>query len=99
MPDGRSRRWPAEAIALALAAARQPKHVRLLLGLDALGDQAERQAVAHADDCTDDRHGLHIERQAADEGLVDLDLVDWEAADIAERGIARTEIVERDLDT
>ena len=39
-----------------------------------------------------------LSRQVADEGLVDLDLVEGEGPQIAERGVAGAEVVHRDPD-
>ena len=45
-----------------------------------------------------DRQGIRPRRHLPHKGLVDLDLVEGEAAQVAERGIARPEIVQRRAD-
>src|SRR6516165_5020948 len=91
---GRLRR--AEQVTLHLGAAEPAQQLALRLGLDAFGRRrhVERGGNVH--------HGLHDRRgtvgfgNVADKAAVDLDLVEREALQIAERGIAGAEIVERD---
>jgi len=52
--------------------------------------------VAEIDDGADDRRRLRIAAEIHHEGAVDLDLVEREGLQIAQRGIARAEIVHRD---
>ena len=95
-PGFRSPAWPAEQIALRLHAALGAQDLELLLGLDAFGggDHAEARAEAHHG--ADDGDAIVLLAQFADEGAVDLDLVEGEAAQIAERRIAGAEIVHAD---
>ena len=57
-------------------------------------DHAE--AVAEADDGLDDRPRLGAAVHVGNEGAIDLDLVEREAAQVAERAIAGAEIVHGD---
>src|ERR1700737_4569297 len=90
------RRRLAEQIALHRVAAFLGEEAELLLGLNALGDNRHFEAVAEIDDGADDRRGLRIAAEIHHEGAVDLDLVERESLQVAERGIARAEIVHRD---
>ena len=83
-------------IALHRVAAFLGEEGELLLGLDALGDDRHFEAVAEADHGADDRGRLRIAAEIDDEGAVDLDLVERERLQIAQRGIAAAEIVHRD---
>ena len=86
----------AEVVALRQATAFGVEHRELLGALDALGDRVEAEAAAEAEERAQDRLRARIVLQRADEGAVELDLVEREAAQIAERGMADAEIVERD---
>src|SRR5690349_10274349 len=87
---------PAEQIALPLMAAFGAKAAEFGLGLDALGGDGDAEALAEADDRTDYRLRLAVCGDVADERLVDLDLVEWKAAQVAQARIAGAEIVHRD---
>src|SRR5882724_1477838 len=95
-PHVRTRLGRAEQIALHLGAAQCAQPLLLLLRLDAFG---RGRHIARGGDI---HHRLHDRRRAvdlrdiADEAAVDLDLVEWETFQIAERGIAGAEIVQRD---
>src|SRR6478672_1910290 len=49
-------------------------------GLDAFGGDGDAETLAEADDRADDRLGVGVGAEIAHEGLVDLDLVEREAA-------------------
>ena len=92
---GRARR--ADEVALHLRAAFRAHPIGLLLGLDAFGGRRHAQADAEPGDGAHDGEGVHIgRRQIADEAAIDLDLVEGKLAQIAQRGIAGAEIVQRD---
>src|SRR6267154_1557020 len=93
LPD---RRGLADEITLHRVAALLGEEAELLLGLDALGDDRHFQAVAEVDDGANDRRRLRAAAEVHDEGAVDLDLVERERLQIAQRGIAAAEIVHRD---
>ena len=90
---------PAENIALDVRAAELADQGQLVMGLGALGGGVHAEALGEGDDGADDR-GVAAARLggAADEALVDLDLVERRLLQIAERGIAGAEIVEREAD-
>ena len=97
-PDIRRRLRRAEQIALHFRTAEFAQQVALLLGLDAFGG---RRHVAIGGDV---HHRLHDAGRAfrlgdvGDEAAVDLDLVERKTLQIAQRGIAGAEIVERNAD-
>src|SRR5579859_7482048 len=88
----------ADQIALRLRAALAAQHVELLGGLDAFRGRDHTEAPPQARDGPNDRERIVARRKLAHERAIDLDLVEREAAQIAQRGIAGAEIVERDLD-
>jgi len=65
--------------------------------LHAFCDDGELHAVAQRDDGAHDGCVVGVVRQAADEGLVDLQEIQWQALEIAEGRIAGAEIVDRQL--
>ena len=70
---------------------------RELLGrLDALGDDLEIERVRHRDHGADDRRVFGLVREIGHERAVDLDRVEREPPQIAERRIAGAEIVDRE---
>src|SRR5436190_1309861 len=90
-------RWNAEQIALGLDAAFSSQKFKLPFGLDAFGGDGDTKLRAQSDDRAHDRRRVMVV-DVMDEGAVDLDLVDGEAAEIAERRIADAEIVQRNAD-
>ncbi len=87
-------------IALNMAGAVLLDQVELVLGFDPLGHGLHAQRLGEADDRAHDR-AVVVARfgRATHEALVDFDLVERCGAQIAERGIAGAEIVERQPDT
>src|SRR6267142_1203311 len=77
-----------EQIPLAFVAVVAAQELELLGGLDALGEHAQAQRVAHADDPL---------REAHDERAVDLQAVDRQAGEIRKARVAGAEVVHRDL--
>ena len=67
----------------------------MLLRLHALGRRLHAQAVAQRGDRADDGHGFLILHQVTHKGLVDLDLVERKAAQVAERRVSGAEIIQR----
>src|SRR4051794_39797983 len=88
----------AEEIALHLGAAFLSQVAELLVGLDALGGRCHAEVLAEPGDGPDDRDGVVLVRHVAHERLIDLDLVEGEAAQVAQARVARAEVVHRDLD-
>jgi hypothetical protein len=85
-------------VALHLGAAQGPHDVELRLGFDTFGGGRIAEAVAQGGDRPQDRQGAHRRRKLADEGAVDLDLVERESMQIGERRISRAEIIHRNAD-
>src|SRR6185369_2890886 len=67
--------------------------------LDALGERRHAQIASQVDNGPHDVQMLFGIRHGHDEGAVDLEFVDRQADQMAERGIAGTEVVERQLET
>ena len=86
-----------EEITLHLRAAVGDQMLKLLLRLHALGQRADPQACAKRGHGANNGAALLTVGQVAHEGLVDLDLVEREAAQIAERRVAGAEVVHRDV--
>ncbi len=81
-----------------LGAAEQLHFAHLPRGLDALGGDVDVQALGELRDRAHDRRGFAPLRQTGDEGAVDLDAAEREGLQVAERGEAGAEIVERERD-
>ncbi len=69
----------------------------LLAGLHTLGHHFEPQGMRHQNDGLHDCGIVRIAGEVADERPIDLELADRQALELAERGMAGTEIVHRDL--
>ena len=93
MPD---RQGLAEQIALHAVAAFLGEEGELVDRLDALGDDRHFEAVAEIDHGADDRRRLRVAAEIHDEGAVDLDLVERERLEIAQRGVSAAEIIHGD---
>ena len=70
--------------------------MELAARLDPLGDRDQAERVGEADEVGGDRRVLGVVLDALDERAVDLDHVDREAAQLAERREAGAEVVDRD---
>src|SRR3569623_668933 len=88
------RQGPADEETLYLIAARLAQEGELFGCLHALRHHVEAQAPGHGDDGGDDGRVVLIGLHVADEGAVDLESLDREALEIAQRRIARAEIVD-----
>ena len=76
----------AEDIALYLAHSQVTDQVKVVVGLDALRRGVHVQTFGERDDCPDDGAiALGRGSRAANEALVDLDLVEWRLLQIAKR--------------
>ena len=73
----------AEVIALRFVAAQQLEEGELLRGFHPFRNHLEPEAVRHGDDRGDDRRVVGIGADIPDERLVDLQLVDRKALEIA----------------
>ena len=85
-----------DQVALQFAAGHRPEQSGLGLRLDSLGDDLHPQRPRHHRDGADDVDVRRSVRQPGDQRPVDLDLVEREALQIAERAVAGPEIVHGD---
>ena len=85
-------------VALAEAAAERPEPVGLVLGLDPLGDHVEAQRPAEVDDRLAEHVRVADAVAARHERPVDLQLVDLEGVEVAERRVAGPEVVDREAE-
>ena len=69
------------------------REVELFQRFHAFHRGGHAEAGAHRDYCANDRRTFSILWHLPDKRLVDLDLVEWKTPQIAERRIARAEIV------
>src|ERR1700688_958732 len=84
---------PAEEVALSLRAAPGSQEGELFLGFDALGNDTLLEVLTHINDGADDGRIVRVAGDLVDKGLVNLEDVDGELAEIAEAGIAGAEVV------
>ena len=87
---------PAQVVALRDVAAELGQAVPDLLRLDALGDDLEPEVAAEVDRRAHDRGVVLVAGHVHDERLVDLDLVDRQPLEVAERRVAGAEVVDRE---
>src|SRR4029453_1956518 len=93
------RRRPAEMEALKLGTAKLPHYIGLLGCFDPFSGRLDTEAAGQGENGVDDSNAiLGTLRCAADEGLVDFDLGEMGAAQIAEGAVALAEIVEHKPD-
>src|SRR3990167_11198437 len=94
-----NRHRPPQQVALECLASQARQHLALRLGLDALGDHGQPQALTQGDDGLNDDRAAVVVEQARHEGLVDLELVQRQALQVGQRGVTGPEVVERETDT
>src|SRR5690606_7428608 len=87
-----------EQKALSEVTARRSQQFILGTRLDALGHDLEAELVRQQDDGLAKGQIRALRAQVRYKGLIDLEVVDGELAQVGQRGIARAKIVERDLD-
>ena len=85
-----------EVEALCLVAADPAKPLGLSLELDPFRDRRHLQAVCEVDDRADEGQLVRPAGDPVDEALVDLDGIDREPPQIAQRRVARSEVVDGD---
>ena len=68
----------------------------LFLRLDSFGHDHELQAVGHGDDGAHDGRVVGVRRDLRDEAAVDLQIVEREVLEVAQRGVAGAEVVDAD---
>lgn len=88
----------ADEIPLNLCAPFSAQQIELLFGLHSFRCDGRIEGCAHSDDSPNDRRAIRLIAELADEALIDLDLVEREAAQVAERRVAGSEIVHRNAD-
>src|SRR5439155_2146006 len=93
------RHRPREEEALREVAAEAAQRRELAVRLDALCDREHTERMGQRDEIRGDRGVLRLLLHPLDEGAVDLDHVHREVAELAERGEAGAEVVDRDADT
>src|SRR2546427_10104958 len=71
----------------------------LLFRLDAVCGHGLVEAGTEHGNRADDRLGIAFFAKAGNERLIDFDLLERKLAQIVQRRVARTEVVERDADT
>ena len=89
---------PGEMEALAKIGPEPAKRASLVGRLDTLGDGLHVEGPAQADDRSQQRELLLAAIGAAHERPVDLEHVDREPVEVAERGISGPEVVDREPD-
>src|SRR5882724_9646928 len=89
---------PAEVVALRVRAVHLAQQIELLLGLHSLGHHFHVQAAGEREDGVDDLQGVVGRADALDEAAVDLQRVDGELVQVAERAVSGAEVVEIDAD-
>ena len=67
----------------------------LLGGFHALGNHFQPQGLAQGDDGVDDGLVVRVREQVAHKALVDLDLVQRHALEVAQAGIAGAKVIQR----
>src|ERR1700677_2405332 len=82
-------------ISLNLDAAFQIQAPHLLFGLDTLGGGGHAEAHAKTGDGADNCEASFVHQQVTDKRLIDLDLVELKASQVADAGIASPEIIHR----
>ncbi len=90
--------WNGAAVEPALAdvATEPEEHVGDGLVFDSFGDGGETEAVAETDDGGGDLSALARVRHGADEAGVDFEFVEGQELEMAEAGVAGSEVVERE---
>lgn len=88
----------AEIVTLDFVAAMCRQKGGLQRVLDTLGDRGQLEAAGECDDGADDRLVAGVTTDAGDEGTVDLQRIDGQALQVGERGVARAEIVDGQMD-
>ena len=69
-----------------------------LFALDTFGDHLEAEVVSEVDRRPDDDLVLLVDQHVGDEALIHLQLADRELTQVAQRRVARAEIVDRQMD-
>src|ERR1700687_1252041 len=93
----RQRKRPGEQVTLRPRAAQAAQRRDLLLGLDALGDDLDAEPLAEHEDGLDDLDLAVVGGHRLYERAIDLERVDRQLVQVAERRIAGAEVVDSQL--
>ena len=98
---GNVRDWagPGEEVTLTEATASDPQVGELTRGFDAFADRVEMQSLSESDDRAQEGGIGRVVLERMQELLVDLDQVHRELAQVAQRGVAGSKIVDGDPNT
>lgn len=96
-PKWSASRGLTDQIALRTVTAEATLVIELRCGLHTFGDDPEPEALRQIHHGADDGRVLLRRPDAGDEAPVDLDHVDGEPTEVAERGVRGSEVVERDV--
>ena len=90
---------PGDAVALGNVAAQLQQDQAVFRRLDALGDNVSVEGAGEADDAFDDGQIVRVVEHVADEGLVDLERIGGQTAEVGQRRVTGPEIVQSQRDT
>src|SRR5882724_13561459 len=90
--------WPAEIVSLRLVTFVGLEEFQLLQRFHALSNDPQLQAPAHADHGSHDGRLVGSRSDLADKRLVDFEGIDRKLSKIAQAGIPRAEVIDRQLD-
>ena len=96
MPDVRGGLRAIKQIALHIGATHRRKQPPLVLCFNTLGSRRHAEIPGKRDDRLDNRHGVIFLVQTRDERPVDLDLVERQLPQIAQRRVPGAKVVKRD---
>ena len=88
----------AEEKALSVPATVVEEKAALLLGLDTFGERLEAERMGELDDRSDKFAGVLVVGETLDEGAVDLQHAHPGLVEPSERGVAGSEVVDRELE-
>ena len=90
---------PADQVALDLVAALLLQQGQVRFSLHPLRNHSQAQRMSHGNDRRGDRRVIGVNGDLPDEGPVDLERVQREVLQVAEGGVAGSEIVHRQVET
>lgn len=88
----------AEEVSLGLVGAEGAHELELFAGFDSLNDDLHMKVVGHRQNRLDEGAGLRAHGQFADKGAIELEGIEEELGQIAEAGVAGTEVVHGNAD-
>src|SRR6185369_4800410 len=87
-----------EEVALAELAAKRAQRSQLVDSLDPFRDDLQSECLGELDDRPDEHRAFAVCPEAVDERSIDLEDVDGEAIEIAQRRVASAEVVDGEPD-